>query len=469
MDAIVAAISKLPQQQHLSPEQVTRFVEQLRRLDKSPAFYIERLKGFGGTEVGALLRHAVPQFAEAPGACFKNAYQIVMEKLMRAVPLLPTPQARRGSLLEPLIRDVFVGTMPGIERYNHAFEVTRTHATHSCLRGEIDDAFTTSRYKFVVDYKSSQEQFDALPFDYDCQIHTYAAIAASNGCKFDRGLVVGLHAPEPVLEALARVAEQRHEKPEHYSNWVKVLTDHDAGGIQIQRYPVHIAEKKCQVIEKIVPEFWSRFVMKGELLPFAEPSREMPQELHDKLTRILEKSGEVIAAHVATDSIKSKLNDEMRSLLLGFDPTDSFKDLHTTVYGKSEFDMDSAIAALDADGVCLERYTEIAKQYDREKLLRKIDELGGEINESELKSRVPVKKLVVRELQRAGIDPRAFERKSHYIGQSRRSVHSELIKKNQIHWEQSITEAVDHLSLYSSVDTDDRLAANSSQASMLAN
>jgi len=67
------------------------------------------------------------------------------------------------------------------------------------MLGNIDDGLYIGSKTVLVDYKSSQETYEQLPFDYLSQNNHYATIAKSNGVIFDRGIIVGIHAPEAML------------------------------------------------------------------------------------------------------------------------------------------------------------------------------------------------------------------------------------------------------------------------------
>ena len=108
-DAALARLAALPQAAHLPPETRRQWLDhQLERLREESAGsagrggslsldrQIERLSGFGASEIGVLVGERRGEYSP-----FATAREICAAKLLRALPAPPTGPMQRGVELEP--------------------------------------------------------------------------------------------------------------------------------------------------------------------------------------------------------------------------------------------------------------------------------------------------------------------------------------------------------------------------------
>ncbi len=443
----------LPQVEHLSDSRIARFVKRLEELDLDVSWHCKRLAGFGGSESGSILRHSYGVFFDAPGDSFKNASEIVSEKLMAQLPNRATIQARRGIEIEPLTQAVFRKKY-NVEENPEGFRATQSHASISCMLGNIDDSvFAPNRSSVLIDYKSSQHIYEEKPFDYVVQQHHYEAIARSNGFSFSKGLIVGLHAPEQVLQELAAVSKNRKENPEAFEFWVEAIATRGMPGVELKLYPITFDDNLIAVLEKTLPQIWSRHVLAGKLLS-TELTTSLPEETTETLNRMMGETAHLMAMREALDRKIEAQNKTLDSMLLGVDHSKlSFTKKHNiNISARKKFSNESGVSALEAEGVDIASIRTKGKNRDPEKVERAFVKLGGNLeSEDLLKDDLPVKTIRAK-LKEHNIDPSIYETTTFSFSGTRQKRKSELFNETVEYWSSNLQEMVDHERMHSPAD-----------------
>jgi predicted phage-related endonuclease len=202
-------IEVLPQAQMISPEKRREWIEAVLRASgddiKKAVWHLQRLRGFGGSEVGTL---AMSKRGEFPP--FDTARDVVAGKLCMKMPV-ETDDTARGHNAEPIIQKLFLekfGAMPD-DRALRFFQkkMLGLLPDHPWRVGNPDDIVTFDGKRYIVDYKCPRslddfkpDDMDA-PFPYICQLHHYRGIAENIGIPIDGLAVVAWNAArfEPVL------------------------------------------------------------------------------------------------------------------------------------------------------------------------------------------------------------------------------------------------------------------------------
>ncbi len=443
-------IYDLPQIEHLTDSRIARFVKRLKDLELDTDWHSRRLAGFGGSESGTILRHSYGAFFDAPGDSFKNAHEIVAEKLMAQLPNRTTIQARRGIEIEPLTQAVFRKKYNVVEN-PEGFLATQSHSSIACMLGNIDDSvFGPNRSSILIDYKSSQHCYDDKPFDYVVQQNHYEAIARSNGFSFSKGLIVGLHAPEKVLQELASVSKRRAENPEEFNFWVDAIATRGMPGVEMKLYPISFDDNLIAVLEKTLPQVWNQHVLEGKLLTSGMTSS-LPEETTETLDRMMGETSQLMAMREALDRRIDSQNKTLDSMLLGVDHSKlSFAKKHNiNISARKKFSTDSGVSALEAAGVDIATIQIKGKTRDPLKVEKAFVQLGGDLDsENLLKEDLPTKTIRAK-LKEHNIDPSIYETTTYTFSGSRQKKKSELFNKTVEYWSSNLQEIVDHERVHS--------------------
>ena len=413
-------IYDLPQMPYLSESRIDRFLAKVVAMGEDPVWHAKRLRGFGGSEAGALLRHAFGVFFDAPGDSFKPAEQVVSEKLLSQLPMYPTDQAVRGTDIEALTQAVF-RRKHKLAPCIHGFEATRQHKTIEPMVGNIDDAVVLNRKKILIDYKSSQDPYKDKPFDYVAQINTYAAIAKSNGYNFDKAAIAAIHAPEPVLLDLAKISREREQNPAAFEFWTEQLANGTVPGVTLKLYPVNIDSNLMAVIECTISNYWDNYVLEGKLLVKEKTAMLVP-EVQNEVDSLMKRTEQLMAMKAAAASEIAENNKIVNSMLLGVDAKKlKFTDKHSVdIKTKSELDKEAALSALESRGIDMKTLEEPTAKKDAEKLAAALRELGGNPEADEYLTRSISVKTIRAKLLENEIDPSIYEATSYSFSESRK-------------------------------------------------
>lgn len=443
-------IYDLPQVEHLSDSRIARFVKRLKDLELDAVWHSRRLAGFGGSESGSILRHSYGVFFDAPGDSFKNASEIVSEKLMAQLPNKATIQARRGIEIEPLTQAVFRKKFNLMEN-PEGFLATQSHASIPCMLGNIDDSvFAPNGSSILIDYKSSQHCYEEKPFDYVVQQHHYESIARSNGFSFSKGLIVGLHAPEKVLQELASVSKRRTQNPEEFNFWVDAIATRGMPGVEMKLYPITFDDNLISVLEKTLPQVWSRNVLEGKLLT-SELISSLPEETTEALDRMMGETSHLMAMQEALVKKIESQNKLLDSMLLGVDHSKlSFAKKHNiNISARKKFSTESGVSALEAEGVDISAIRTKGKTRDPLKVERAFEKLGGDLDSEDLlKEDLPLKTIRAK-LKEHNIDPGIYETTTYSFAGSRKKIKSEKFRETVEYWSSNLQGMVDHERIHS--------------------
>lgn len=164
-DAALAQLAGLPQAAHLAPETRRQWLDhQIERLQEESAGSsgrgsslslsrrIERLSGFGASEIGVLVGERRGEYSP-----FATAREICVAKLLRALPAPATGPMRRGSNWSRMPAICSCGTAaPVLPDLRQAVAAHRPR-DHEWLLATPDDLVTLNGQTLVVDYKAPAE------------------------------------------------------------------------------------------------------------------------------------------------------------------------------------------------------------------------------------------------------------------------------------------------------------------------
>ncbi|MDM7322433.1 MAG: hypothetical protein P3W87_003935 [Gammaproteobacteria bacterium] len=194
-------VQALPQREAIDESDAKAWVEEVvARYGDQALWHAKRLEGFGGSEIGALVRnyHGVR-------AAHHSAHDIVEEKLMRRVPTVPKSHLVRGLEHEPVHAEYFARKWSA-RRDEEAYEALKqAKGSHPWMRYSPDDVvrmpaelvqtedgrLVLQRSKqeslWLIDYKAPSHVTDTpvIPFQYSAQLHQGAILCAETGIDID--------------------------------------------------------------------------------------------------------------------------------------------------------------------------------------------------------------------------------------------------------------------------------------------
>ena len=425
----ISLMYALPQLSFLNDDKIDRFLKKLAYLQEDPEWHARRMAGFGGSEVGTLLRERHGSFTNAPGDSFKTADQVVAEKLLHRLPMPPTIQCKRGTSIEPLTRAAFI-KKTNARRFDEAFGAARAHRTIKPMLGNIDDGLYIGSRTVLVDYKSSQQPYQQLPFDYLAQNNHYAAIAKSNGVTFDKGVVVGIHAPEAMLQGLAAISDNRDNDMETFEFWADLIAKDKVPALTLKVYQCPLNDKLMSLCESVVQSRWDEFVMQGKLL-IPEKSLQLSENNLVVVEKLMQDATNMMALQKITTQRLEDTNASICNLLQGVNTkTLPFINKHPiNISSRSTFDKEAALSALAAEGVESKDIPSSSTNYDTNMLIHELQRFQPDIDTEQYKIKTPTVPGIRGALKNAGLDQSLFEATKHSFTPSKSKAKAEAFEE----------------------------------------
>ena len=173
-------VQKLPQAKHIKKEDARAWLLSVQENDPARVnWHLKRLSGLGGSDIGEIAAWQMGYPNQ-----FKTPADIVRDKLMKNPVGFQTPQMRRGSLLEPAIRQIFHEDFEAStnEKLKSCIEKVEHYGSnnHPWMRGNVDDVVEIDGSTYIVDYKSSSHVPPSAPIPYAAQVHQYACLLAED-------------------------------------------------------------------------------------------------------------------------------------------------------------------------------------------------------------------------------------------------------------------------------------------------
>lgn len=280
MRAIQSILASLDQAPVIDQGHAQRWFGGVMRYHRERAeWHAKRLKGIGGSEMGAVLRG----LNGLKGSGFSTFRQVVEHKLMMRLPEFETSHMKRGTVLEPLARLAF------LYRYKAKRDVLAMQATaravqrpgYEWLVGNPDDLVMLNGKRFVTDYKVPNHVDDDIAFDYRVQLHHYSLLSQMASVKIDGLLLAKLDlSPELANSLVDRFPTMSNEQVHELAQTIARI---DMPGMRVVGFVVDM-ERSMQVdILEAGATAWNEFVLKGNVPP---KPREQLVELDDQ--RMLE-------------------------------------------------------------------------------------------------------------------------------------------------------------------------------------
>jgi len=196
-----AVVDALPHREAIRTEDARIWIDQVvGQHGEAAMWHATRLSGFGGSEIGVLVRNFHGERADHG----MSAREIVASKLMKRAPLEETSHLRRGHENEALHAQRFWSKW-GAVRDRQLFEqLSHSRGRHPWMRYSPDDlvrmplklvlkdgqvklARSSKPSLWLIDYKAPSQvsQDDKVAFQYAAQLHQGAILCAEAGMDLD--------------------------------------------------------------------------------------------------------------------------------------------------------------------------------------------------------------------------------------------------------------------------------------------
>jgi hypothetical protein len=307
-----------------------------------------RAGGFGGSQIGALVRNHAGQKADHD----QSAHDIVEGALLRRLPDEPSGPMRRGVAMEPQHRTWFYEKYAA-KRDVQGFEVlSKNTGPRPWMRYSPDDLVYMPQaegpaLRYLIDFKAPTgvDHGENIAFQYACQLHMGRLVCEHNGVSID-GLM---------------------------------LSQFDWGNWQLKDDEVGYLPQLDDLIVNAGDHYWS-YVLRGEVPPYVRRPKldadAFPEEVRDAALRLarLKALCSVIGKKVDV------LEEQVKPILEKFQFGGSSLRLSGITY--------TAVAKPDAEKIkqvvpaeILERVPLQAgkKRYDEKKMLDKLKELAVDV------------------------------------------------------------------------------------------
>lgn len=292
----------LPQAPHISDETAETWIKRVQDLEGENhriEWHLKRLRGFGGSEIGVLVKEL-----EGETDFFTSANQIVRQKLMREYPSGDNGDLRRGRVMESIIQNIFR------QKYSaEPLESVMREMGEVCLHGwqvgNVDDLVRIDGRVYIVDFKAPAQVTNHVEFGYSAQLHHYAPIVeAVMGRPVDGFLLVKHDYKEWDVKALVvpinpALSEKIVEAGNHYWNMVLngveptkrrpssgiVVNDVDADFLSESRRNIEGRLASILVMKKVLTEMESGLKEDLEVLSLKTNSK--PELLQSRVTKTI--------------------------------------------------------------------------------------------------------------------------------------------------------------------------------------
>lgn len=380
--SLAAAFSALPQREVVEQEDAQKWLENILKWHKPRAvWHANRLRGIGGSEMGAVVR-GVQGLNETGFSTFER---VAEHKLMKRLPDFETYHMKRGTVLERLAQLAFCYRQNAVSDVESIKNIEKGSSVKGLewLVGNPDDVvFLSSGGRWLVDYKVPSVVDDSVDFDYEVQLNHYSINAELKGIKLDGMLLVKLDlAPEIAAALVERVEDMRSDE---LHDLAKTIAKVNLPGMRVLPIVVPPNPTLRQQILESGNQFWNDYVLKGivpnqrkELLPVSELTSE-------KISRFQLQYAAAKAGINQLNLIASEAENAIAEMLVGVDFKD--KAFPESLVAVKEKSLDKSLVIKEAllRGATEEELQSDKKSYSVDALLDEIKRLGGDINSSSL-------------------------------------------------------------------------------------
>lgn len=380
-------IDGLPQREAIRDDDYRIWTHEVtRKFGEQALWHATRSGGFGGSQIGALVRNFSGYRADFGG----SARDIVKLCLLRTMPEDPSPAMLRGVENEEAHAQRFYKKW-NVQRDLTAYERLRTgQGRFQWMRYSPDDVvqYVPTGVRWLLDYKAPTEvdQAKEVAFQYAAQLHLGRLVCQESGVRIDGMLLSQFD----------------------WANW------------DLKDDVIEHAPAMDELIISAGNHYWNDFVLRGQL-----PDYVRKQTLDNK-DELVEKLGELstVYARIATltgalDKLKSKLAKDLKSELEALRFGDNKLPFEfANVTALSKFDTQALAKALPEE-TFQSLFVPGERIYDHDALLKWMREQGHDLKPFVRRSADLNVEAAYTALIDAGVDPDSFLREELRISVSR--------------------------------------------------
>ena len=343
-----AIVDALPQREAINDGDARHWVDTVvGTYGELAKWHATRAGGFGGSQIGALVRNHHGQRADH----MASARNIVEGALLRRVPDEPTGQMQRGIDMEPSHRKWFLRKY-GAHRDEKGLAVlSSSTGMRQWMRYSPDelafmpnplDANDDSMQRWLGDYKAptAVDKSDMVAFQYVAQLHMGRLVCEHNGLRVD-GMI---------------------------------LSQFDWGNWSLKDDVIPYIPELDQLILQAGDHYWD-YVLRGQVPPYIrkellQEGKELSDELADKAFRLSRVKAMANFLDKAAESMQKEIIQRLSEVRFGGSALSIPGSLKVSAV--SVFDADKVREAVPEEVLAAVPVKENRSRYDMDKLLERV-------------------------------------------------------------------------------------------------
>lgn len=412
-------LERIPQARLVPAEVKARWLAGVLKHHSDRAeFHVKRLCGLGGSEMGALVRHA----NDLGGGGFTTAERIVQQKLLMRLPEFETTHMRRGNVLEPLARAAFMHRFKAQRDLDAISRMGQPHgrADVPWLVGNPDDIVMMQGRRLLPDYKVPNTFTDHIEFDYSAQLHHYALGAKLRGIQIDGLVLAKLDLSQATADELVEKLEGA--SLEEIDRVGRLIADADLPGFRVVGQVIDQSRAMYVDILATGKVFWEDYVLQGRVpQPVIKPPLPLSDEQLLAVGDLERRYAKLAAVKGRVEREQKEVGAQLAEACAGIE-TENFSMPHGLVIPKVTVTSkaDEIIAAAYELGAEESDLIEQESKYNEKALLEEIKRLGGDINNEALFVRSVSAEKADAFLKSKGVSTDEYQTKSHSVRLSTR-------------------------------------------------
>lgn len=257
-------LASLPQAGVIEQPDAERWLRSIMRYHAPRSlWHAKRLGGFGGSEIGAVIRGL--KGIDESG--FSTLDRVVEQKLMKRLPEFETIHMKRGNVLEHLARLAFLYRYKAQrdEAATQAVANAKSRSGYEWLVGNPDDYVLINGRRFLTDYKVPSSFDEEVAFDYSAQLHHYDLLGQMAQVKAEGMILAKLDlAPEFANSLVERIPKMSDQD---LHDMAQFIARADMPGMRIVGIMVERSRPMQLDILDCGSTAWSDFVLQGVVPP----------------------------------------------------------------------------------------------------------------------------------------------------------------------------------------------------------
>ena len=310
-------IAEKPQYGWIQDHHIESWIDRVLANEPERAlWHVDRLGGFGGSDMGTLIKHL-----DGRNGDFTTVPQIIAGKLCVAAPSKGDKHTRRGQRMESVVQDFFEKQMEDEGRSIKSLEVLRKSAIEDAdndvypwMRSSLDEFYEIDGKKVIVDFKAPST--DVIT-KYRREIERLHA--AGEG-EFEKNFVPKLSVREGLGMSKLDFDDYIVQLHHYYEDarikgvdadelWLAVF---DYAAAEVAVFKIEIDHDVVAKLTEAGNHFWENYVLTGKI---PEPVKHDVVQADDISEEVLEQADMFAASDLSSKQLARKA-DELKSKLI---------------------------------------------------------------------------------------------------------------------------------------------------------